>query len=80
MEDKDLTRRQTRAAKLGVRIEDVGYGLLAAGAVLVAFGYLGAYIRSGPTGFTDIANPCVYWSAVLPGVLLIWVGRKMASG
>jgi hypothetical protein len=79
MEDKDLTRRETCAAKLGAHMEAAGYGLLAAGIALVWFAYLGAYIRSGLAGFTDIVNPFVYCSAVLPGVLLIWVGRKMAG-
>lgn len=78
MPDRDPTRGQARKARIGAHVESIGYGLLAAGAALVALAYLGVYIRSGLAGFTDTVNPFVYWSAVVPGVLLIWVGRKMA--
>ena len=64
--------------------EAIGLGLLAAGMVLFAFAYLGAYLRAGVDGLIDAVNPLLPASylpllALVPGLFLIWLSRKVSS-
>ena len=40
-----------------LHVEAIGLGLLAAGMVLFAFAFLGAYLRAGVDGLIDAVNP-----------------------
>ena len=77
----DQMRRQVHANKIGVHVEAIGAGLLGAGLLLLAFLYLGAYLRGGFDGLIDTVNPFLPENylpllGIVPGVLLIWIGRK----
>ena len=79
----DQTRRQGRTSIM-LHAEAIGLGLLAAGMVLFAFAYLGAYLRAGVDGLIDAVNPLLPASylpllALVPGLFLIWLSRKVSS-
>ena len=80
----DQTRRQGRASSIMLHVEAIGLGLLAAGMVLFAFAYLGAYLRAGVDGLIDAVNPLLPASylpllALVPGLFLMWLSRKISS-
>jgi hypothetical protein len=82
--ESDRMRRHVRGNKIGQHVESIGHGLVAAGLVLLALLFLGAYLRAGLEGLVDAVNPWVpgnYLSllAVVPGLTLIWLGRKMSA-
>ena len=64
-------------------LKSAGHGLLAAGALLIALYFLGAYVK-GPQGFRDTfdpLNPSAYLPmlTLAPGLLLLWLGDQLAT-
>ena len=73
-----------RVARMAKHLRSVGYGLLAAGVVLVVLIYLGIYVWDGFDGLADAMRP---WRprnyliplAVAPGFILVWLGRELSG-
>jgi hypothetical protein len=68
---------------MGKIFKPIGHGLLAAGVLLVAIYFCGAYLR-GPEAFRDALDPLsgkIYLTLLplLPGVLLLWLGKRRRS-
>jgi hypothetical protein len=73
-----------RVARMAKHLTSVGYGLLAAGVVLVALIYVGIYVRDGFDGLADAMRPWrarnyLITLAVAPGFILVWLGRKVSG-
>ena len=65
---------------MGKIFKPIGHGLLAAGVLLVALYFFGAYLK-GPEVFRDALDPFsekIYLALLplLPGVLLLWLGER----
>ena len=61
-------------------IKPIGHGLFAAGVLLVALCFFGAYLR-GPEAFRNALDPFsdkTYLALLplIPGVLLLWLGER----
>ena len=64
-------------------IKSAGYGLLAAGILLVLIYFLGAYLK-GYNALSDALNPLTMgnyltFAPLAPGVFLLWLGDYMAT-
>jgi hypothetical protein len=82
--DNVRSRSRGRIAKMAKHLRSVGYGLLAAGVVLVVLMYLGIYVRDGFDGLADAMRPWrarnyLITLAVAPGFILVWLGRKVSG-
>jgi protein-histidine pros-kinase len=79
------TRKVTRPrSAIAQSIKAFGYGLLAAGIVVVMVGYVVIYIKAGIAGLQEALNPFALvnyasLAAVVPGVLTIWVASYLSS-